>query len=212
MSSNKYTFARIEIFLIFMFILFITLIAFVFGVKIGKDHSFEDSGFIEQDKQKVEFLSNQEEEINTLTEKGKNLKENNKQQILDETYQQLKFEFEKLDQHQDRAKKDKVKKEAMEKQYSQARKRKAKEIKDHFQGKYTIQLGSYRKIKDAERFADGFRVRGYNPIISNVKIKNRGIWHRVSLGVFKTVAEAKEYIIKEKSLFFEQDYVIGKFN
>lgn len=79
-------------------------------------------------------------------------------------------------------------------------------------GNYTIQLGSYPQEADAIKFADGFRIRGYNPILSEVRIPDKGIWYRVSLGTFTTVAQAKEYISKEESLFQGQDYVITEFN
>ncbi|MBF0315520.1 MAG: SPOR domain-containing protein [Oligoflexia bacterium] len=79
-------------------------------------------------------------------------------------------------------------------------------------GKYTIQLGSYQQESDAIKFADGFRIRGYNPILSEVRIPDKGIWYRVSLGTFNSISEAKEYISKEESLFQGQDYVITEFN
>ncbi|MBF0208490.1 MAG: SPOR domain-containing protein [Oligoflexia bacterium] len=79
-------------------------------------------------------------------------------------------------------------------------------------GKYTIQLGSYQQESDAIKFADGFRIRGYTPILSEVRIPSKGIWYRVSLGSFPTISEAKQYIEKEESLFQGQDYVITEFN
>jgi cell division protein FtsN len=78
-------------------------------------------------------------------------------------------------------------------------------------GKYTIQLGSYQNIKDAEQFADGFKVKGYNPIINEVEIKGRGRWFRVSLGAFDTGREAREYINKEQTLFRRKEAIISRF-
>lgn len=83
--------------------------------------------------------------------------------------------------------------------------------KDPYTGKYTIQLGSYQLESDAIKFADGFKVRGYNPIINEVKIEGKGMWYRVSLGTFDSLAATKEYILKEESLFQGQDYVIAEF-
>jgi cell division septation protein DedD len=85
-------------------------------------------------------------------------------------------------------------------------------LRDQYRGKFTIQLGSYQSLDDAESFADGFRIRGYRPIINEVDIKKRGIWYRVSLGIFESVGKAKDYVIREKTLFKGQDYVIGRFN
>ena len=95
----------------------------------------------------------------------------------------------------------------------QRRKKKASaEQEKAYKGKYTIQLGSYRGRKDAEEFARGFTIRGYDPIINEVEIPGRGTWYRVSLGVFNSSTEAKEYIKKEEELFQGQDYVIGRFD
>jgi hypothetical protein len=37
------------------------------------------------------------------------------------------------------------------------------------------------------------------------------MWYRVSLGAFKTIVEAKEFISKEKTLLQEEDYIIARF-
>jgi len=81
----------------------------------------------------------------------------------------------------------------------------------NYTGKHTIQLGSYKTVEDAKNFASGFKVRGYNPIIYEVDLDSKGTWYRVNLGVFDSVAEAREYIEKEESLFKGTDYVIGVF-
>ncbi|OFZ27992.1 MAG: hypothetical protein A2381_02720 [Bdellovibrionales bacterium RIFOXYB1_FULL_37_110] len=82
---------------------------------------------------------------------------------------------------------------------------------DKYAGKYTIQLGSYRKLEDAEAFASGFKVRGYNPIISTTEIST-GVWFRVSLETFDTINDAKNYIKQERELFTGSDYYIVKFD
>ncbi|MBF0360008.1 MAG: SPOR domain-containing protein [Oligoflexia bacterium] len=79
-------------------------------------------------------------------------------------------------------------------------------------GKFTIQIGSYQLESDAIKFADGFRIRGYSPIISEVRIPEKGVWYRVSIGSFNNISDAKDYISKEESLFGGQDYVITEFN
>ena len=102
----------------------------------------------------------------------------------------------------------------MEEAYERPTKVKVPEasMRDQVKGKFTIQLGSYQSINDAESFADGFRVRGYKVIVNEVELRGRGIWFRVSLGIFDSVSEAKSYVLREKVLFKGQDYVIGRFN
>jgi cell division protein FtsN len=77
-------------------------------------------------------------------------------------------------------------------------------------GKFTIQLGSYSDIEEAKQFAEGFTVRGYSPIINEVRIDGKGTWYRVSLGLFNTVEEARSYIKEEQSLFQGQEHVISE--
>lgn len=84
--------------------------------------------------------------------------------------------------------------------------------KDDFSGKYTIQLASYPTLKEAKEFAEGFKVLGYSPIINEAEIPGKGNWFRVSLGIFDSIAEAKEYILKNKTLFAERDYVFLQFD
>jgi len=83
---------------------------------------------------------------------------------------------------------------------------------DSFQGKYTIQLSSFQTLNEAKEFAEGFKVLGYNPIINEKDIPGRGNWFRVSIGVFDSLVETKNYILKNKSLFAERDYVLTKFD
>jgi septal ring-binding cell division protein DamX len=89
---------------------------------------------------------------------------------------------------------------------------KPKSLKDQYSGKYTINLGSYRSLEEAEAFAEGFRVRGYNPIINEAELPNRGVWYRVSLGVFDTISDAKDFVKKEQSLFQGQEYIFYRFD
>jgi cell division protein FtsN len=65
-------------------------------------------------------------------------------------------------------------------------------------------------LNEAKQFAEGFTVRGYNPIINEVKIDGKGTWYRVSLGLFNSVDEAKTYIKQEQSLFSGQEHVISE--
>ena len=212
-KPRLFVFAPMEIILIFMFMVFIALTAFVFGVKIGKITSFEDLGISKEEVAQVELMSVPEEVAHSDRDPPKakaseGMMPKPKQDLIDTTYKQLKEEFDRLDQHEAMARK-----KALPAAPS-PREGKGDDDTDQnrFKGKYTIQLGSYRSLEDAEKFADGFRVRGYGPIINEVRIKNRGTWYRVGLGVFNSVQEAKDYITHEETLFQGQDFVIGQFD
>ena len=182
---------------------FIAVAAFIFGVKMGKEHAFEKEGFTKEDRQKVELLSGQEEALQDEMQQRESSKKEDKLVSIDSTYQKLKEEFNRLKKHEDIAMRNSVTKTVVSPSEAVQ--------KDDYRGKHTIQLGSYRSIEDAKRFADGFRVRGYNPIINEVEVKKR-TWYRISLGVFDTMSAAKKYISKEKILFQGQDYVIAQFD
>jgi cell division septation protein DedD len=77
-------------------------------------------------------------------------------------------------------------------------------------GKFTIQLGSYKTLDEAKSFAEGFLGRGYKPLIKETELPRKGVWYRVSLGVFESISAAKQYISNEKSLFQSQQYVISE--
>jgi cell division protein FtsN len=79
-----------------------------------------------------------------------------------------------------------------------------------FIGKFTIQLGSYKTLNDAQQFAEGFLTKGYKPLINEVEIQGKGTWYRVSLGVFESSKAAKQYVDNEKDLFGKQSFVISE--
>ena len=84
-------------------------------------------------------------------------------------------------------------------------------VEDLYVGKWTIQLGSYDDKGEAQSFANGLQVRGYSPILNEVNLGERGKWYRVSLGAFDNLVDAKNYVVREKSLFSGQDYVFVQF-
>ncbi len=199
MSENTklYVFEKKEVLLLFIFMILIALTSFLLGVKMGKSYGLEKIGITPADQKAVELKSTDEEVIlneqSQVNEAHNELSSETKQkEQFDESYKKLQDEFSKLNKNE-------------------STDVKAEMAKDSYVGKYTIQLGSNRSLADSEKFAEGFRARGYNPIINEVKIEGQGMWYRVSLGVFDSIQEAKDYIIKEKSLFQGQDYVIGRF-
>ena len=71
---------------------------------------------------------------------------------------------------------------------------------------------SHQSREDADAFADGFKVRGYEPIINQVYLGDRGVWFRVSLGLFNSIVEAKNFVVEHQSLFDGEDYVFVQFD
>ena len=87
----------------------------------------------------------------------------------------------------------------------------SKAMEDVYKGTWTIQLSSHKNLKDAKIFSNNFKVRGYNPIINQVDLGDKGVWYRVSIGSFSTLVEAKNYVIKENDIFTDLDHVFIQF-
>lgn len=199
-KTKLYVFAKKEVALIFIFMILIAVTSFVLGVKIGKNYSLEMAGITKEDQKKVvELLSNKEEELSHIKANPESSTVESSE-IEDKLQEKISEEFgggaAQTSGHGNMSVEHKSEAPA--------------EKKDALSGKYTIQLGSHRTLKEAEGFAEGFRARGYNPIINQIEIKGKGTWFRVSLEAFNTPEEAKAYVAKEKSLFMGQDYTIIK--
>ncbi len=235
-----YVFARKEIALIFVFMMLTALTSFYFGVKVGKSFSLKQAGITPQDQSRVDLLSGQEEAVKKVVKEMPPADSATQgEKVSNDAYQLLK---EKINQEfKDESAKTKetgkpigsaagtgaaitqsatgsgsaAVEQAPEKVgefYSETTSAGKQSVTSKYSGKYTVQLGSYNSRAEAEKFADGFRVRGYVPIIQEKEVEGRGMWYRINLGVFDTLSEAKDYILKERSLFQGQDYVIGKFD
>ena len=223
-QQKLYVFNRNEVLLLFVFLILIALLSFVLGVKIGKNFSYSQAGLIVQDQANVDLKSGQEEMVNSVVKKTGEL-EAKREKVLDSTYKRLEKEFNKLEEQQDIPKDDivaaaaktetqvetPVDQQAMIDMAEESGQASSAVKGDEYSGKYSIQLGSHRSKDDAEKFVDGFRVRGYDPIIINeVEIKGRGTWYRVSLGVFNSFQDAKSFFLKEQSLFkgMDEPYIV----
>jgi cell division protein FtsN len=203
-KTKLYVFAKKEVALIFIFMILIAVTSFVLGVKIGKNYSMEMAGITPEDQKKVvELLSNKEEELSRI-------KANPESSTVESSDIEHKLQ-EKISEEFGGAGKPATATDAHGANMShEATPATSTTVKDALSGKFTIQLGSHRTLKEAESFAEGFRARGYNPIINQIEIKGKGTWYRVSLEAFNSAEEAKAYVAREKSLFVGQDYTIIK--
>jgi cell division protein FtsN len=198
-KTKLYVFAKKEVALIFIFMILIAITSFVLGVKIGKSYSLEMAGITKEDQKKVvDLLSTNEE---ALVDINKNAEAHvvESSDIENKLQEKISAEF-GSSQASGHGANMSTEKSSHETSASP----------DGLNGKFTIQLGSHRTLKEAEDFAEGFKARGYDPIINQIEIKGKGTWYRVSLGAFSNSEEAKSYIAKEKTLFIGQDYTIVK--
>jgi cell division protein FtsN len=196
-ENNKViVFEKKEIILILIFMVVLLITAFTLGIRLGKKISMTESGIKVEDVKAVELKSTSEEDAEaTMSQDAAMTDEEKLKKLMDESKTRLGDELEKFSS-EDKPATDKAVTPVASPNQSTAT------------GRYTIQLGSYNTVEEAKQFAEGFTVRGYSPIINEVKIPGKGNWYRVSLGMFNTVEEAKTYIKDEQSLFSGQDHII----
>lgn len=67
------------------------------------------------------------------------------------------------------------------------------------EGKYTVQIASFKKMDNAQKFTEQLKNKGYPAFITKTLINN-GTWYRVRVGTFKDRNKARKYskIIKSK--------------
>jgi cell division protein FtsN len=194
-ENNKVIiFEKKEIILILIFVVVLIITSFTLGIRLGKKLAFNESDIKPEDVKTVELKSTIEEDADATVAADAKLTDDEKlKKLMDESKNRLTNELDKFTSEE---------KAPMSVQ--------TEEKKIPMAGKYTIQLGSYNTVEEAKQFAEGFTVRGYSPIINEVKIEGKGTWYRVSLGLFNTLDEAKAYIKQEQSLFTGQEHVISE--
>lgn len=197
MEENKkvIVFEKKEIVLIILFMLVLIVTTFTTGFSLGKKLKLEAAGITAQDQKTVELKSGQEEDVEKIVSEDSQVTDMEKKEtLIDQSNALLTENLEKF---------------STEEKPALNQSTEGKTSSNPLSGQFTIQLGSYPTIEEAKNYAEGFTARGYNPIINEISLENKGTWYRVSLGLFGSVAEAKAYIKNEKSLFSEgQDYVI----
>lgn len=63
-----------------------------------------------------------------------------------------------------------------------------------FQGRYSIQVGSYTNVDEAHAMVGSWKTRGYQAFLVSADIPGKGLWYRVRLGGFNTKEEAQTYL------------------
>ena len=202
-NAKVFVFEKKEIFLIFVFVVIMSVTCFTLGVNLGKKLALDKSGVTAADMKTVEMKSTQEEDVEATMDAPQLSDEEKLQKLMEESKDKLNTELQQFSAQDPKVENKEAVAPAVQPKSEVS-------VANAQTGKYTIQLGSYATMDEAKQFAEGFTVRGYNPILNEVIIAEKGTWYRVSLGLFGTVAEAKEYIKKEATLFQGQDYVISE--
>jgi len=225
-NSKLFVFEKKEVILIFVFIVLISVISFTLGVRTGKGLSLKHDDYTKEDVKAIDLKSVDEEFVDSVVEKKSEVevdtpvdvsKDKVETSIDDQKAmeQRLREEMEKLASEDvdnvSPAIKVNEKSEVVEKVDPASSTDDVYNRNKDFKGKYTIQLYSNQSEEAAKDFADGFIVKGYDVIVNEVVIAGKGKWYRVSIGVFDSVNDAKEYLNKENKLFQSNKYIIQQF-
>lgn len=197
-------FDKVEIFLLLLFIIVLTTVSFTLGLRVGKKITYQKDGFMEEDREKVVLKSVEEESVEKMVNERTISKEKSEDQFY---YHELKRELDKLDKKEsERKKADRMPQSLNMKMgthgvaKSALTRESSKKIKIKKETKYTVQLGVFSNREDAQKFSNGFSVRGHDPIIKVLNSRNR-MTYRVSLGEFTTDDQALRYTQEEQALF-----------
>lgn len=229
-NSKLFVFEKKEVVLIFVFILVVAITAFTLGVRVGKRLSLEASGYTKEDIATVDMKSVEEEDVEAITGSGdQNLSDFEKGLVQSEQSDQSKETPSFADSEVERRLREEMEKLATGQVVSDSDPSKKENAIDvastgpdalqdnelyrpsqDVQGKYTIQLYANQSQAAAQDFADAFIVKGHDVIINEAVIPGKGTWYRVSIGLFDTTAQAREYLKKESKLFQGEDYIIQK--
>jgi septal ring-binding cell division protein DamX len=199
--GKVYVFERKEVFLILVFALITSVVCFTLGVNLGKKLAFEKAGILPEDQKIVEFRSTEEEDADETVQKDNLTEEEKLSKMMESSKEKLNQELQKFSQDSNSTSPEVAQNSDVAS---------TTPLMDQYRGKFTIQLGSYDKLEDAKNFAEGFTIRGYNPIIYESEIDKRK-WYRVSLGAFENAEKARAYVNEQQSLFSGQEFVITEF-
>lgn len=212
-QSKVYVFEKKEVYLILLFIFIMSITCFTLGVKLGKSISYEKAGYTKEDAKELMIKSKEEEKADHYIEENDKLTDEAKlEQMMKESNEQITEELkgfaEEIPPVMDEASDSTLSAKESELNIEKALEEKPLKSDESAKGKFTVQLGSYDNLEEARQFAEGFTVRGYNPIINEVNLGDKGVWYRVSLGLFESFDEAKAYLQKEQTLFDGQDHIV----
>lgn len=215
-KTNLYVFEKKEVLLIFVFMILIAVTSFVLGVKIGKSFTYTEVERAVEESARVDMKSTQEEAVQQMME-VENPAKDYEEDVHSRIEEHIRREFEADERRvappmpQDKVEQQIEIPQEQPLLQGEPLESTAPAISENsLRGKYTIQVGSHRSKTEAEQFANGFKVRGYDPIINEVEVPGRGIWYRVSIGIFDSISDARDYAIKEQSLFQGEDYVFQR--
>jgi cell division septation protein DedD len=207
-KTKLIVFAKKEIFLLLVFFFLAVGISFTIGVKMGSNYSYslthdpQDRSKVNQTAQMLsteeESVEKQQAEMEQAQAQGQDIPEAQQQNdITTDTNKMMEKHLQ-----------EKLREQGTPDSADASDNEVEKVNKEQLAGKYTIQVGSFASFPEAEEFAQGFKMRGYSPIIEKGEVPNKGIRFSVSLGSFDNQNDAREYIAKERSLFISQDYYI----
>lgn len=221
-EKNKlFVFERKEVALIFIFMVLITVTSFTLGVRFGKQVSLKQDGYTSGDQKTINLKSAEEEYVDKVIDTNdqgdaqfdSSMQNEESENLKSETEKNLEKELEKLAVSKNIRAEVKEAMQANEMAKQTEAQEQGSDLyapRTQVSGKFTIQLASFNNEKEAQDFADGFIAGGHDAIIREVEL-NQSKWYRVSVGIFETLDQAKEYLKTNDSFFHGKEYLIKQF-
>ncbi len=222
----KFTFG--QFFALLVLEVFALVLVFYLGAKYGREFLNLGDSMYSAETEESKVLTTADPEIKAMADEI--IKSARKPSLKARVEELLSEEQHKsnIEQEKEEAENEKFKKETLAKRSPQWEEKvviktpennteKASEVNDiEYSGKhemvrvksadyarYSIQIGSFPELAEANKSVKTWKVKGYNAFMMIADIPDRGRWYRVRIGGFATKDEAKRYLdefsSKEKS-------------
>lgn len=89
------------------------------------------------------------------------------------------------------------------KEVKKTKKKSKKTLHSKKEKNYTVQVASYRNRKDAIKIVRSLRKKGFESYLTTISFAEKGVWHRVRVGYFESIEEAKNLAKKLENLGFK---------
>lgn len=193
--SKSYTFGRNEIFIVFLLLIFTSLLLFSVGVMIGKRLLENECKLILEDEQKKLELCQKDTELKVkaasipASQPSNPVLENTVPSAVTAETKQTQApvtvpatQLPTTTKAEAKAKTTEVEQKVPETNPAQLG---IKEITSDIKGKYTVQVGAYKDELEAQQLAYSLYNLGFkSAYYIETELPNKGVWYRVGIGFF----------------------------
>jgi cell division septation protein DedD len=196
-KTNKkffFEFDNLQMTLFFAGLLTICLLAFAVGLKVGVKKGKEELG-VEAQKKDLRYKIKAPSLLNA-DKKPKKVKVEKKKVPSIEMVIAASADKKSLSGAERKAEKQIARKTPSKTAVKKTVKKTLKKEKSNKKGGYFVQVAAFRAAGDAKSRAAKLSKKGYKTVIVEADVPGKGTYHRVRLGPFNSLEEAKSFAIK----------------